>query len=334
MTITLCAGDSRCEYPGLRDHTLDEIRNLCCLDNGRHRPIPKYALGALEQLPLEIINLVLTQLDIRSLTDFRRVNQRALQVVDSIPQYKAIIKHAPASLRGIISIGTGRWISCQDLYEKLCTAECDSCGDFGGYLYLITCRRVCFLCFTEKPDYLPLLRADAIRKFGLRHEHLTRLPAMKSVPGCYSPREIKVRTRLTLFDHDTARQVGVAVHGTVSTMEQYALQMTFQRLERYQSRKSQQTPGAGKSTPRRPRSEDEFDGRMSNPKRFVAIVRAPFLDVRTGSSEWGSHCVACRPYHYNRPLHWRRKFTDKSFEDHIKECGEIIDGKHVRQRAM
>ncbi|KAF7590952.1 hypothetical protein BBP40_002204 [Aspergillus hancockii] len=80
--------------------------------NGRHRPIPKYALGALEQLPLEIINMV----------------------VDSIPQYKAIIKHAPASLRGIISIGTGRWISCQDLHDKLCTAECDSCGDFGGYL--------------------------------------------------------------------------------------------------------------------------------------------------------------------------------------------------------
>jgi hypothetical protein len=56
-------------------------------------------------------------------------------------------------------------------------------GDFGGYLYLITCRRVCFLCFTEKPDYLPLLRADAIRKFGLHNEHTVRLPAMKTVPA-------------------------------------------------------------------------------------------------------------------------------------------------------
>jgi hypothetical protein len=41
-------------------------------------PRPKHALGALEQLPLEIINMVLAQLDIRSLTDFRWVNQRAL----------------------------------------------------------------------------------------------------------------------------------------------------------------------------------------------------------------------------------------------------------------
>jgi hypothetical protein len=91
----------------------------------------------------------------------------------------------------IISIGTGRWISCRDLYEKLCTAECDSCGDFGGYLYLITCRRVCFLCFTEEPDYLPLLRADAIRKFGLHNEHMARLPAMKTVPAWCSPYDHK-----------------------------------------------------------------------------------------------------------------------------------------------
>jgi hypothetical protein len=70
MTITLCAGDSRCEYPDLRDHTLDEIQNLYCLDNGRHYSILKYALRVLEQLPLEIINIVLTQLDIHSLTNF------------------------------------------------------------------------------------------------------------------------------------------------------------------------------------------------------------------------------------------------------------------------
>jgi hypothetical protein len=66
---------------------------------------------------------------------------------------------------------------------------------------------------------------------------------MKTVPGCYSPLEIKIRTRLTLLDHDAARQIGVAVHGTVSTMDQYALQMTSQKLERYQSLKSQQAPG-------------------------------------------------------------------------------------------
>ena len=64
---------------------------------------------------------------------------------------------------------------CLKLYEELSTAECDSCGDYGGYLYLVTCRRVCFLCLTENPDYLPILRADAIRKFGLGPDGLKGL---------------------------------------------------------------------------------------------------------------------------------------------------------------
>lgn len=90
-------------------------------------------LGTLEQLPLELLHMILTQLTIRSLTHFRHVNRRALQIVYSIPQYKAIAVYAPASLCGILSIGTGEWMPCQDLHDKLCTAECDSCGDFGGY---------------------------------------------------------------------------------------------------------------------------------------------------------------------------------------------------------
>jgi hypothetical protein len=57
------------------------------------------------------------------------------------------------------------------------------------------------------------------------------IPAMKTILGCYTPWEIKIRTQLILLNHDTARQVGVAVHSTISIMEQYALQMTFQRLE-------------------------------------------------------------------------------------------------------
>lgn len=312
-----------------RDHTLDDIENLCPLDNGQHSRFPSYTLGSLEQLPVELINMVLIQLEIRSLTDFRRVNRRAMQVVDSIPQYKKIILHAATSIRGSLSIGTGNLFSCQELYEKLCTAGCDSCGDLGGYLYLVTCRRVCFLCFTEKTEYLPLLRADAIRKFGLHREDIATLPSMKSIPGRYSPREIKCRTRLTLIDHDAAREAGIAVHGNISAMEQYALEMTSKRLEQYQSRKSLHI--ADGPNLRRPRSEDVFDGRSSNPKRFLGIVRAPFLNARTGSPECVFHCAACKPHHYDRPLHWRRKFTRESFEDHIRECGEIIHGKHNRR---
>lgn len=313
----------------IKDNTLDDI------DNSHHSAkqlsfrSPRYGLGALDRLPLEIIHLALIQLDMQSLTDFRRVNKRARLITDSIPQYKRILVHAPAAIRGSLNIKTARFFSCLDLYEKLSTAECDSCGDFGGYLYLVTCRRVCFLCFTEKTDYLPVLRKDAIRKFGLRSEHLASLPCMKSFPGFYSPREIKCRQRQTLFDYSSARQTGIAVHGTISYMEKYASEMASNRLAAYNTKLSLHRTNGTNLRP--PRSEDSFDGRCSNPKRFMGIIRAPLFNSQTGFPDWGFHCVACKAHHYCRPLHWRRKYTVHSFQDHVRECGEIIEGKHIPQ---
>lgn len=157
---------------------------------------------------------------------------------------------------------------------------------------------------------------------------------MKTAPGCYSPRNIKVRKGLTLIDHNAARDAGFAVHSSASAMEQYTSNIALKKMQKYQYRKSQLTESTGRSIPRRPRTEDEFDGYTSNPRRFVAIVRAPYLDRRLGSPVKGFHCVACKVHHYNRPLHWRRKFTEESFKRHVTECGEVIDGKHVRKSSQ
>ncbi|KAF3032567.1 hypothetical protein E8E12_003148 [Didymella heteroderae] len=107
-------------YPKLRinDHTLDD--QLALLPFG-----PKYncacsrassSLGALDNLPIELLTEVLLQLDLRTLADFRYVNHRARQLVDSIPQYKAIAAHAPNVIRGVLSIGTGRWTTVDTLH--------------------------------------------------------------------------------------------------------------------------------------------------------------------------------------------------------------------------
>ncbi|KAJ6097668.1 hypothetical protein N7499_002042 [Penicillium canescens] len=227
----------------IKDNTLDDIANSCHWNENSGFHLPRYGLGALDKLPLEIIHLALIQLDMRSLADFRHVNKSARLVTDSIPQYKRILVHAPASIQGCLNIETARFFSCQDLYEKLSTAECDSCGDFGGYLYLVTCRRVCLLCFTQEADYLPLSRNDAIRKFGLGSKDLACLPRMKSLPGHYSPRGIKRRQRETLFDFSAARQAGIAVHGSLSSMENYASKMASRRLQAYDSRLTERIYG-------------------------------------------------------------------------------------------
>ncbi|KAI9375791.1 hypothetical protein BJX61DRAFT_79399 [Aspergillus egyptiacus] len=89
----------------IKDNTLDDIDQHSHLDNqfdGKPHP-PRYGLGTLERLPLEIIHLVLIQLDMQSLTDLRRVSNRARLVTDSIPQYRRVLIHAPALIRGSLN---------------------------------------------------------------------------------------------------------------------------------------------------------------------------------------------------------------------------------------
>ena len=124
-------------YPEVRikDFTLDV--NLPKLQYNDHIPITPNAhrdLGTLNTLPLELLHEIIHKLDIRTLTDLRHVNRRAMWLVESDPQYKTIRKHAFNALRGILCIETGRWITCEMLFNRLCTAECEQCGDFGGYL--------------------------------------------------------------------------------------------------------------------------------------------------------------------------------------------------------
>jgi len=156
----------------LTDYTLDE--NLPAIPAPISTTQPHYYtsqpsanLGSFDSLPIELFQITLSLLDLRTLMEFRRVNQRSLQLVAALPQYKVIISYALDALRVVLSIGIGQWITCNDLLTALCTAECKECGDFGGYLFLLTCTRVCFLCFTRNENYLPLRYSHARRKFGL-----------------------------------------------------------------------------------------------------------------------------------------------------------------------
>jgi hypothetical protein len=79
---------------GIDDHTLDAARleSPCPLDNGRLKTPPqlsaRHPAGRLDLLPLELISDILLALDVPTLTGFRRVNHRAMELVDSLHQYR------------------------------------------------------------------------------------------------------------------------------------------------------------------------------------------------------------------------------------------------------
>jgi hypothetical protein len=312
--------------PNLKDFTLDDndLVRTCPLDNYKHHLEPKHDLGILETLPLELLGLVLVQIDLRSLTDFRRINNRAMQVVDSILEYRLMHRHTSNLIRGILSVELGSHVSVQALFKTLNEFKCEECGDFAGFVYLTTCRRVCFLCLYEKSRYFPLLISEAEWKFGVSRRLFAALPAVKSLPGCYSPNEYVRKARLTLLDSESARQIAIKYHGTAEVMEQHVAEAGQKRWESYQWK----VAGDSGTTSRRRPGISVQEGRRSDPRRFMAVVRAPWIKPSSNAVEWGFHCVGCKRQYRSRPLHWRRKYCVETFSDHIRECRSVRDGEH------
>jgi len=284
-------GSKGLTYPriDLKDYTLDE--NLpASLPTQHTHSASQTDLGLLEQLPLELLQASLLQLDPRSLINFRMVNRRGCPTVDNIPQFSSITKHAQIAVRAALAIRTAPWITCKQLHNTLCTAERRNCGDFGGYIYMLTCERGCFLCISNDKRYLPY---DLTPKgFKTLRDALCDLPHMKSIPGRYSPLTKKCSRRLRLWDRESAKR-------SASSMEQ---------VERTEA--------------------NTFDGKSGNKLRFMAVVEVPVLDPRTGVLEQGVHCLGCKNSHTHRSQHVRRKFNERSFQTHIDEFGPLVDDEN------
>ncbi|EEU37574.1 uncharacterized protein NECHADRAFT_87452 [Fusarium vanettenii 77-13-4] len=274
---------------GLGDNTLND--NLPPLqpkpENGRSHIRPATGLGALDALSLELLTMILGELDLYTFFNFGSVNRRAADVVDQVPVYKDITKHALCALRGILSINTERWITCRTLYEKLFLAECEVCGDFAGYLYLITCKRVCFICLSRDISYLPLTPQQAWSQFGLSSAIVDTLPWMRVVPGIYSPHEVKIVEPTTLVDYKSCLDKCLALYGSFDAMRKHMSDMETRELPGVKAGELESEPSIPQPLQAGPIKRS---GRFS-PRRCVAITRMPWLNQDSKQLEWGFYCL-------------------------------------------
>lgn len=172
-------------FAGPTSKTLnDKVTNITCpLDNGKHFGLVSHGLGDLDKLPVELQSIILVQSDLQTLTDFRRVNRRAMEVVDALPEYRSIVQHSPASLRAILSVELGKFITCQKLYDTLCAANREGCRQPADFIYLLKCCRVCLRCLCWRIKYCPITTHDAVRLYAVPSRLLAELPTMRSIPG-------------------------------------------------------------------------------------------------------------------------------------------------------
>ncbi|KAH6982313.1 hypothetical protein BKA56DRAFT_585681 [Ilyonectria sp. MPI-CAGE-AT-0026] len=313
----LLASSSYRKQTGVRDNTLGDaqLSTLCPLDNGRHIDAAKparYFAGQLDDLPLEILTLVMLYLDILSLTTFRRVNRRAMDVVDSIPQYAAIIKHCPDIIRASLSIEADSF-SLNRLYATLSMTNCTSCGRFGDHLFLLECLRVCYRCFTRNPQFLPVPETSAER--------------FQPPPTGITPMQFPCPLAKT-----QRRRVANAP-SIISLPGSYCTSLSHEAGSRVERRIQLYPPGQvvhSRSTPVVPR----LDKTTKEPFRFMAIVPAPHLCNNGRKADWGYFCLGCKYEEGEKANHFRVKYTPEELLKHVAKYGPVKESPKLGGRHM
>ncbi|RMJ17971.1 hypothetical protein BHE90_011423 [Fusarium euwallaceae] len=283
--------------------TLDENLPPFPRISRRRRP-PSASAGSLDRLPTELLHQTLTHLDIRSLINLRLTNRRTSEIVDYHPQFKAISAHARNALRGILAIGTGRWITCATLYETLCTSQCGYCGTQGGYIYLITCKRVCFKCLSLCRFCHPLPLDTAAIVFSLDVSILRTLPHMTALPGTYAPSET-ITEPVILVDFDAAKTAGTQFHGTYKHMVYHEGLRCLDRLVLLGI-------------------ERGFVAEDARSASFAAASRVPWFNKKTRKFEDLSFCDECLQHPEEADgrarSSWRVQYTEASLVKHKRTC--------------
>ena len=154
-------------------------------------------IGHLEKLPMELKHLVMSQLDISSLFCFRRTNNAARRLVDSMPQYRAMCTHAPNAYRALLHTRLASRVTMTDFYQLLCGEKCNFCSSFGNLVHLPTWIRCCSTCLEMRSLELRVTALAIVKDlFRLSKSSIASLPKFKPLPGVYSLSKHCVQRRM------------------------------------------------------------------------------------------------------------------------------------------
>jgi len=151
----------------------------------------------LAELPLEIQEAILSDLDIKTLYTLRKTSRATRFMVQSLRYYDTVVRLAPELLRAVLSTQADEFTTIKGLHSALTTLRCSSCSYFGVFYSLSTCERVCVICLMLEPHFLPIqqsfLRQDSSLRFSTRQ--LSTVRSIHSLPGTYSPERKTLRRR-------------------------------------------------------------------------------------------------------------------------------------------
>lgn len=184
-----------------------------------HVPRKSSTLGVIDDLPLELLQMVLSMLDLQSFSRLSQVCSRAYGVAQSLPPYRDLIKYAPDVVAALAQTRLDRYHTVAMFHAALLSEQCVSCGHYGAFLFLPTCERCCHKCLCRNQSIWVIPPSLAAKCFNLDAAQLKEVPHLLSVPGFYSFRGRTLRKRrVNLVGVKTAKAVALKIHGSIQHM--------------------------------------------------------------------------------------------------------------------
>ncbi|KAK7990124.1 hypothetical protein PG989_010439 [Apiospora arundinis] len=258
---------------------------------------PIASLASFDNLPAEVLIMILSDLDIMSYFRFRQVNRGARLLATGLTkEYLAVATHGLEGLRGLLRGNLDHRFTIPDLYRTLVTRDCALCGDFGGFLYLPSNTRCCYRCIHVSAD-LALLSTTSFCRFAKvtpseAEPHILGA-AIRTVPGHYSTEDTPAKRTQYL----------VSVRDGLDALASRGVARPAWR--KYPIHDSDGTPIE---------------------QRRMACTTLPWYDPDTSQAEGGVCCKGCLSRNNSRSLEWsasvckNRMFSSEGFLAHFEEC--------------
>ena len=253
-------------------------------------------MGALDKIPAEILQMMLQNLDLRSLSRLSQTCTSGQNIVLSLRAYQELLQYVPAAMSALSGTRCISYFSLTQVHEAMCSEKCVSCGIFGAFLSFLTCERCCYECLTKNRSHW-VTQPDLARKcFGLNEEqtkHLRILRFPSLFPENDNPQSIDLVSVLS------AKLVALDVHDSITTMPDWQSLCTPRAMsartgsennENNYLRWIQQTPVHTTD-----KQSKGFQAEYYIPDDlFSGMAYVPFPTLAHGHLDSGTLCLGCK----------------------------------------
>lgn len=197
-------------------------------------------------------------------------------------------------------------------------------------------------------ETVPIPINVAEESFELTKDALQYLPSMLSLPGTYGNTSAigkrfmaggtKYKRRERLVSLENARLTAIKLHGREIVSARFMDSSRSRWVQAYMQQLASGPPTLPLSQrvakpPHPPYTRgSRYQGYQ--PKRYMAAIRVPFIDVVNGMTDWGFCCVGCSELiltdawpHMDeaRRRYIRRMYTKLGLLQHVQECKAAQD---------